>query len=96
MNHISQLNSVQPESMVSETVRPAARADLSFARQIIIPVSVAVGIILIFFLLAAFIIAMTHLNVHTQERLTTFKDTLDQLTRQETSMLGAIAESITI
>ncbi len=65
-----------------------------FAKQIIIPVAIAGAVLLSLFLLSASIIAVTHLNEHTVERIATLARNVEQLVALETEKLGALAESI--
>ncbi len=96
MNDVSQPSSPQPDGVVSDRTERVAGERHGLAKQIIIPVSIAVGIILLLFLLSASIIAVTNLNAHTHERLGTLTNSVDQLIHQETDKLGAVAVAIAI
>jgi diguanylate cyclase (GGDEF)-like protein len=96
MNDVSQPSDIQPKGVVSGDVKHVAGVRHGFAKHIIIPVSIGIGIILMLFMLSASIIAVTHLNAYTQERLTTLAKSVDQLVQHETDKLGAVAESIAI
>ncbi len=96
MNDVSQPSGIQPKSVVSGRVGRVAHVRQRLAKHIIIPVLIAIGFILVVYVLSASIIAVTHLNEHLQERLSTITRSMDQLFALESDKLGAIAESIII
>jgi diguanylate cyclase (GGDEF)-like protein len=96
MNDVSQPSEIQLESAASAGVKRVADGRHGFAKYIIIPVSIAIGIILLLFMLSASIIAVTHLNAFTQERMSTLAKSVDQLIQHETQKLGGVAESIAV
>ncbi len=96
MNDVSQPSDIQTESEASGRVEGVAGVRHGFARHIIIPVSIAIGIILMLFVVSASIIGVQHINAHAQERLSTIIKSVGQLIEQETDKLGAVAESIVI
>ncbi len=94
MNDVSESSGIAPKGVAAGRAQRVTGVGYSFAKHIIIPVSIAIGIILVLFMASAAIIMVTHLNAHTQERLSTLTNAVDQLIRQETDKLGAVAESI--
>lgn len=94
MNDISHLSNIQLDTVASSRTEHVARVRHGLARHIIVTVSIAVVVVLVFFLVSAAIIAVTHLNAHTKERVNILSKSVEQLIEQESDKLGAVTESI--